>query len=424
MSHTGKDSAGSESKQESARRKLDLLRTVIDTLPDSIFAKDHEGRFMLANEAFARIMNAASPAGVVGKTDLDLLPTQPAKYYQGIDHRVLENGESLINLEEPYVDADGQRRWNLTTKVPVRGEDGQIHGLVAISRDITAQKIAEEALQAANEELSRGREQLLDAMARLRTAHEELRTVQAQLIEVEKLKSIGRLAAGVAHEIKNPLAIATAGLDYLAQETFPKESSVPTIIEEMRRALHRADLIVRGLLDFSAPEEISPARQDLNGIVEKSLAPFRSELAHLGITVEKDLQPNLPPLSLDQDKIEQALVNLIGNAIHAMNGPGKLTVRTHAEVLAGVGPNIGDTRSESFQVGDHIVSLTIDDTGPGIPRDQLSKIFEPFFTTKPTGQGTGLGLSVTKTIIDLHRGTIQIANRSEGGVHVALTFKA
>jgi signal transduction histidine kinase len=99
-------------------------------------------------------------------------------------------------------------------------------------------------------------------------------------------------------------------------------------------------------------------------------------------------------------------------------------VRTSARQLAGVGPNIGDSRSESFRVGDNLVTAEVDDTGPGVPEDRLGKIFDPFFTTKPTGKGTGLGLTVTKSIIDLHGGTIDIRNRAGGGARVTIMLKA
>jgi signal transduction histidine kinase len=107
-----------------------------------------------------------------------------------------------------------------------------------------------------------------------------------------------------------------------------------------------------------------------------------------------------------------------------MGSGGILTVRTYSKQLTSVGPNISDSRSESFRVGKTVVVAEIDDTGTGIPEDKLPKIFEPFFTTKPTGKGTGLGLSVVKTIIDLHGATIVFRNRRGGGIRVTLTFPA
>jgi two-component system NtrC family sensor kinase len=139
--------------------------------------------------------------------------------------------------------------------------------------------------------------------------------------------------------------------------------------------------------------------------------------------VIRELQPRLPPVALDTTKMSQVFVNLFINALHAMGEGGTLTVRTYSKQLTGVGSNIGSTRSESFRIGSSIVIVEIDDTGHGIPEEKLGKIFEPFFTTKPTGVGTGLGLSVVKTIVDLHAATIDIRNLPECGARVTIMFQ-
>ncbi|MEA3186533.1 MAG: hypothetical protein QOD99_363 [Chthoniobacter sp.] len=387
---------------DSAARDRDLLRTVVDNLPDSIFAKDRDGRFILANATVARIIGVASPDDLIGHTDAELVDAQRAEHYRAVDEKVIRDGEALINLEEPSIGSDGKTHWDKTTKIPLRDSDGEICGLVAISRDITERKLAD---------------------ARLRAAHEDLRAAQLQIIDIEKFRSIGRLAAGVAHEVKNPLAIASMGLDFLSQEKFPVGSNAPAVIEEMRNAISRADLIVRGLLDFSEPKHLDLERHDLASIIDEAVGVMRGDLAGKNIVVKCDLQPDLPALPLDRDKITQVFISLFTNSVHAMKTAGELSIHARAEQLTGVGSNISDARSESFRVGDPVVIVEINDTGPGIPDEHLRKIFEPFFTTKPTGQGTGLGLAVVKTIVGLHGGTVEIRNRTEGGLNVTLIFK-
>lgn len=399
-----------------------LLRNLLDNLPDYIYAKDAEGHYVIDNVSHMRLLNLQSTEEVVGKTVFDFFPEEIARRYHADDQAIIASGKTLLNREEPGKSTDGSPRWLATTKVPLHDERGRVTGLVCIGRDITEGKLAEERLKKANAELSKNREELLAALDRLRRAHEELRSVQLQLIEAEKMKSIGRLAAGVAHEVKNPLAIITMGIHYLEQQKFADEA-VPAILRDLHDAVKRADAVIRGLLDFSAPQQLDAGEEDLNDIIERSLVLMRGETNSTHIRVVTDLQAGLPRLKLDRLKIGQVFVNIFTNAVHAMEAGGTLTVRTYAKQLTGVGQNVGDTRSELFRVGQTLVVAEIDDTGHGVPEDRLHKVFDPFFTTKATGKGTGLGLSVSKTIIDLHGGTIDIRNLPEGGARVTVTLR-
>jgi PAS domain S-box-containing protein len=409
-----------EMEQQLATER-NVLRSVIDNLPDLIFLKDTEGRYLLDNVAHQRWLRASDASEVLGRTVFDFYPDDIARNFQADDEAILRSGEARHN-EEKIIDAHGATRWVLTTKVPWRGDDGTIHGLVCIARDVTEQKKSEENLRQAYADLARGREELLAAMEKLQGAHQELREVQLQLIEAEKMKSIGRLAAGVAHEVKNPLAIIKMGAEFLGTQSFASDPTTKAVLADVGEAVDRADAVIRGLLDFSAPKKIEVRAEDLNAIIDRALTLVRGELKKIELVREFDRR--LPALKLDAGKIGQVFINVITNAIHAMPGGGTLTVRTYAKQLTGVGSNISDSRSESFRVGETIVVAEIDDTGQGIPEEKLGKIFEPFFTTKPTGKGTGLGLSVVKTIIDLHGGTIDIKNLPAGGARVTVMFQA
>ncbi len=122
--------------------------------------------------------------------------------------------------------------------------------------------------------------------------------------------------------------------------------------------------------------------------------------------------------------MEQVFVNIFLNAIQAMPEGGTLTIITYAKQLTEVGHNVGSRKADDFSIGETVVMAEVEDTGTGIPKNQLSEVFDPFFTTKSTGKGTGLGLTVTKKIIDLHRGMINIGNRKEGGTRVTTMLKA
>ena len=407
-----------ESELETERN---LLRVVIDNLPDHIFLKDTNEHYLLDNVAHQRWLGASSSAAVVGHTPFDFFPEAVALGFRAADEPILRTGKPLLNYEEMAIGGAGQMQWALVTKVPWRAEDGRVLGLVCIKRDITEQKIAEARLKEANAELAASREEVLGAMAELQVAHTELREMQLQLIEAEKMKLIGRLAAGIAHEVKNPLAIIKMGVDFMDQLD-GADDTTKAILADMHEAVSRADGVILGLLDFSKPNQLKPRHENLNELIEGALKLVRVEMTG-PIEVVRELDANLPELSLDPEKINQVLVNLLTNAVHAMASGGTLTVRTYHKQLTGVGRNIGGKKSESFRVGQTLVILEIDDTGHGIEEEKLAKIFEPFFTTKPTGKGTGLGLSVVKTIVDLHGGTIEIRNLPKGGARATLMFQ-
>jgi signal transduction histidine kinase len=141
------------------------------------------------------------------------------------------------------------------------------------------------------------------------------------------------------------------------------------------------------------------------------------------VAVVTNFAGRLPPCRLDRDKIKQVLLNVFVNAAHAMAHGGTLTVTTRChQLVADEQPN-GQRSGTPFRAGDLVFIIEITDTGTGIPAEQLSRVFDPYFTTKPTGKGTGLGLTVTKAIVDLHGGRISITNRPEGGVAVTLAFR-
>ena len=250
----------------------------------------------------------------------------------------------------------------------------------------------------------------------LKKQREQLFAAQTSLMHADKMETVGRIAAGVAHEVKNPLTVITMGLDYLSTG-FPQhtDENIPNVLGEMRESALRADTIIRGLLDFSASSRWDVSEEDLNSAIEQSLQLVRHEFVQNRITVDKDLDENLPPLKLNRTKMEQVFINLFINAAHAMPGGGTLSVRTYVQ----------QTPMGNNATGDNVETVVAEvaDTGTGIPPEILTKIFEPFFTTKPVGVGTGLGMCVVKNIVELHGGTITMANRPQGGAKATISFK-
>jgi PAS domain S-box-containing protein len=413
--------------EDQLQAERNLLRSLIDNLPDYIYVKDQQGRYVIDNIAHRRLLGATSAEDVMGKTAFDFFPSELARQFARDDQSVLQEGRPVIHREEPIVDPSGHFRWHSTTKVPLRNSFEEIIGLVGIGRDITERKLGEEQLQKAHAELAHSKSDLEKVFADLQKSHEELKAAQFQLIQAEKMQSLGRLAAGVAHEVKNPLAILGMGIDYMLKNVTSPDPNLSLILADMNDALKRADSIIMGMLDFSVPRDLLLQGEDLSALMDQSLNMVRHELKGVGnIQVVRELGKGLPKPRLDGNKIKQALVNLLSNAIHSMPQGGTLTIRTYARQLepGEIAPDADSRHAERFRAGDTVVVAEVLDTGKGILKEQFAKIFDPFFTTKPAGKGTGLGLTVTKKIIEMHNGTIDIQNRPDGGVIVTLMFKA
>ena len=401
-----------------------LLRTLIDRLPDRIYVKDAQGRYVLDNLAHQRFVGAASIDDVVGKTVFDLFPFDLAQRFNADDESILHTGQPLIDVEEPIVGYNGEPRWVLTSKIPLYNSAGHIEGLVAIGRDITEQRRAEQSLREANAQLSAKQDELLRTLQALQESHQELIDTQMQLIQAEKMAAIGRLAAGVAHEVKNPLAIILSAVDYLGITLTETTPEIHSILSALRHAVERADKAIRDLVDFASSRQIELKPQSVNTVIEQSLLMVHHELNVHHVALATELAPNLPAVSLDATRIEQVFVNILMNAIQAMSTGGNITVRTRSEHIVDPPAARELYHLDRFRAGDRVVIVEFLDTGPGIRPDQLSRVFDAFFTTKPTGQGSGLGLTIAHKIIELHHGAIAIANRPEGGATVTIMFKS
>ena len=400
-----------------------LLHSLLDYVPDNIYFKDLDSRFIRINKQMAELFGLNDPAKAVGKTDFDFFTKDHAKPAYEDEQRVIKSGRPLVNIEEKETWPDGRETWVSTTKVPLRDNHARIIGTFGVSRDITSRKQAEQQLKKTNEELARSEKALRETMQNLKTSHEELKHAQMQILQAEKMESVGRLAAGVAHEVKNPLAIIQMGIEYLSRSPLSGNENMPIVLKDMWNAIQRADSIVRGLVDFSASRELDLKVEDMNDVIDQSLLLVRHELLKSRVAMIKTLGINLPHVRLDKNRVQQVLVNTIMNATHAMPNGGMLTIRTYTRKLAEIDQDVGDRTGNRLRAGDYVVVTEIDDTGTGIPDDKISKIFDPFYTTKATGKGTGLGLTVSKKIIELHGGTIDIRNRRVGGVSVTIMFK-
>ncbi|MBA4392812.1 MAG: hypothetical protein C0407_04580 [Desulfobacca sp.] len=215
----------------------------------------------------------------------------------------------------------------------------------------------------------------------------ESKVVEHQLAHTEKLASLGSLAAGVAHEINNPLGVILGYCDYMLDK-IPPEDKVHKILEKIERQGNHCKKIVENLLSFSRYTEHSDTISDINANLENVVAVAENNLMIKKIHLKKELEKNLPRVKADPVQLQQVFLNLINNAVAAMPSGGMLTIESHWDVYA------------------DRIHVLISDTGLGIQKEHRSRIYDPFFTTKKVGEGTGLGLTVSYGIIHHYQGAI------------------
>jgi len=237
----------------------------------------------------------------------------------------------------------------------------------------------------------------------IKKTYEELKEAQEQVIRSEKLASLGKLAATIAHEINNPLSAVLTYIRLMmklvGRGRFTKErlGDISRYLSTMELETARCGEIVKNLLAFSRQSKTSIETHSIKEIIERSLALIAHELKLEEIKIVKEIEPNLPNVQCDSKQIQQVLLNLISNASEAMAKRGILTISVK--------------RSER----DGFLDVVISDTGCGISKENLKNIFEPFFTTKQEGKGVGLGLSIAYGIIARHNGSIEVKSELKKG---------
>ncbi len=260
---------------------------------------------------------------------------------------------------------------------------------------------------------------------RLRRTTEELKTTQMQLIQAEKVESLGRLASSVAHEVKNPLGVIQMGLDFLEKRLPGAGDDVDSTLSLMHDAVMRADSVIHDMLDFSRSDERRVESCDVNDIVHCVARMLKHEIDRRKTTLRLKLADASLRTLCDPTGMEQVLINIVTNALQAMDPGRVLTVRTKRALAGAIPRDAGLREMNVMRAGDDAIVIEVQDQGPGIADDILNRVFEPFFTTKPTGEGTGLGLSVCKRIIELHRGQLLVANVSAPrGLLVSIVLKS
>jgi PAS domain S-box-containing protein len=269
---------------------------------------------------------------------------------------------------------------------------------VGMVRDLTDRKRAEEALRESNRQLE-------NALAALHVKGDEVKTMSQQLWQAAKLAAVGELAASIAHELNNPLAIVSLRVESLLAQT-PANDPRRRVLEIVEQEVERMANLVANLLQFSRRGLPRVSTVDVSEDLVKTLELVQHHLRTRHVKVVQEFAPDMPTIQADRQQLRQVFLNLLTNASDAMPNGGTLSVRTARGSLAG--------RSA--------LVLEFSDTGVGIAEENLPKVLEPFFTTKEEGKGTGLGLAICRRAVQEHNGTIQVSSELGKGTCVRITI--
>ncbi len=429
-----------------------LLRTVLDSTQDWIFAKDHNLRYILVNRSFAKALGQEVDA-ILGKDDRELgfspelIFGVPEKKIRGfrVDDQAALAGEKIHNHYEPTTTADGLLRILDTRKMPLYDVDGNVFAMLGYSRDITEQHYAEQALRHSETRLKEKADEL-EQMLR------KLRHTQTQMIQAEKMSGLGQLVAGIAHEINNPVNFIHGNLNpaqeytqdllsllhlYQAQVPNPSveiesmiemidldflQEDLPKLLSSMKMGTDRIREIVLSLRNFSRLDEAERKAVDLHEGIDNTLIILGNRLKAQGkepeINIVKEYG-DLPLVECYAGQLNQVFMNLVSNAIDALREDEDQGGQAE-NALAGTTPTI--TIRTQLSDRQH-VRICIADNGKGMTAEVQQKLFEPFFTTKAVGKGTGMGLAICyQIVVEKHEGTIEVSSTPDKGTEFCLTL--
>lgn len=352
----------------------EYLEKILEHAYLPIIMTDMSWKIQIVNKMWENI-TGFKREDIKGKVIFDTLPEKTASRLKPAFYRALK-GETIKNLEiiiESELDPTRNIRLSLTI-VPIKTQFQEIEGVIIIGYDLT-----------------------------------ELRNLQKQMIQSEKLATIGQLAAGIVHELNNPLTFISVYTEYLLNKYKNSDLIDKKDINKLERIYEGAERILRltrDLISYARTPSEEPTLVDVKELIESSVVFCEHIIKRAGATVMCNIEEKIPRLYGIKSQLQQVMVNLITNACHAVQ------------------PGHGKIKIEAYRYSDDKIRIDVIDNGCGIPQENLNKIFEPFFTTKPEGEGTGLGLSIVKNIISNHNGDIFVESEVGKGSKFSIVLEA
>jgi len=339
---------------------------LVENATECIYLLDLEGKLLHINRGCIELNEFSNPDEIIGKYFYEIVDKEYKKRVKDILAKC-KKGESFLNYEYRSATEKGNIKWWELNLVPIRTEDRKIINILGVSRDITEKKKYEH-----------------------------------QVARLDRLASLGTLSAGIAHEIRNPLSFIKINLQTVKRAY--KDEFLGESIGNALEGVENIEKIIENTLQFAKPAEPNFSEEDINLIINSVLLLMKPEFEKKNVTVKLSLYEKLPILKIDPKQITQIFINLLNNAIQAVEPDGGIMIRSY------------------FKKGKKTDSVAVDisDNGSGIPDDKLKYIFDPFFTTKP--KGTGLGLSIVQNILKMHNADIFIESKINEGTKVSLEF--
>jgi two-component system NtrC family sensor kinase len=337
-----------------------FTEAIVDALPLGLYVIDRDYRIVVWNRKRETGMQGVSREEAIGRTIFEILHRQPAVMLRREFEEVFATGRMQQFQMESQT--SGEMRTYRLSKIPMRDDTQTVTHIITIGEDIT-----------------------------------DWVEVRERVAQTEKLAAVGRLAAGIMHEINNPLATISACAESLALET-TFTASGPEYLKIIESEVQRCKRIIDGLLDFSRPQPLQRQSLDINTVVERALFLLKHHGRFKQLKVDADLAQHLPPVHASSEQLIQVMIALLMNAADAMPQYGHVFIRTAAA-----------------ERKPRAVTVEVHDEGTGIPRSQMARIFEPFYTTKEQGRGTGLGLAICYGIVAEHGGRIEVESEPGQG---------
>lgn len=361
------------------RDREEFFRLISENMTDLVSVVDAEGQRLYNSPSYQAVLG--QPDELTGTNSFAEIHPEDREAIREVFREVVATGKGR-RAEYRFVRPDGAVRHVESQSSVIRDEAGKPRKVVVVSRDVT-ERLATET-------------ELRQALVEVKRAHEQLQTAQRKLVQSEKLEAVSTFAAGVAHEVKNPLQTVVLGIDYLRDYVVTNDVNAVDLLQQMTDAVKRADAIVQGLLEFSSYRKGAVSDQDLGQLVERSLAPLEAELAGKSIRVRADYATNLPRLRLDPRALKHVLINLLAAEINAGQAGGELFIRTSQRAPA-AGSNAKSTVVAEIEVRHPTVAPVASGRAPSgamMPND--------------------FGMMVSRKIVELYGGKLEFKRQANG----------